>query len=59
MLRSAVVETATWLVELGVGTACLVIGVMTLRGSRLRVVGVLLVIAGLAAAGHATVQLAG
>jgi putative copper export protein len=59
MLRSAVVETATWLVELGVGIACLVIGVMTLRGSRLRVVGVLLVIAGLAAAGHATVQLAG
>ena len=59
MLRSAVVETATWLVELGVGIACLVIGVMTLSGSRLRVVGVLLVIAGLAAVGHATVRLAG
>jgi len=51
------VETVTWAIELGVGIACLVIATATLRAPRLRWIGVALAIAGLAAAGHATVQL--
>jgi hypothetical protein len=51
------VETATWVVELGVGIACLVIAALALRNPRLRVVGVMLVVAGVAAAGHAVWQL--
>lgn len=57
LLPSAGVETVTWLVELGVGIVCLAVGVVTLRRARMRMVGALLVIAGLAAAGHATMQL--
>jgi len=52
------VETITWTIELGVGLACLVVGSVAIRGGRLRVVGVLLVVAGLAAAAHALTQLA-
>ncbi|HEX7247989.1 MAG TPA: hypothetical protein VF351_07810 [Actinomycetota bacterium] len=52
-------ETAIWLVELGVGIACLAVGAVSLRGPRMRVVGALLLIAGLAAAGHASTRLAG
>lgn len=50
-------ETATWVIELGVGLACLVVAGLALRNPRLRAVGVLLLIAGIAAAGHATSQL--
>lgn len=57
MLGSAGVETVTWAIELGVGLACLAIGSVAIRGQRLRIVGVVLVVAGLAASGHAFVQL--
>ncbi|MEX0650633.1 MAG: hypothetical protein WD186_01220 [Actinomycetota bacterium] len=50
-------ETVTWAIELGVGLACLAIGSVAIRGQRLRIVGVVLVVAGLAASGHALVQL--
>ena len=50
-------ETATWVIELGVGLACLVVASLALRNPRLRVIGILLLIAGIAAAGHATMQL--
>jgi hypothetical protein len=52
-------QAATWLIELGVGLACLAGGVVVFRGRRMRVVGVLLVVAGVAAAGHAIVRLSG
>ncbi len=51
-------ETATWVIELGVGLACLVVAGLALRNPRLRVIGVLLLIAGIAATGHAAIQLA-
>jgi hypothetical protein len=51
------VGTVTWTIELGVGIACLVIGVGALRGPRLLVVGALLIVAGLAASGHALAQM--
>jgi hypothetical protein len=51
------VETLTWVIELGVGVACLVIGAVAFRAGRLRVTGIVLVIAGLAAVGHALTQL--
>ncbi len=57
LLPSADVETVTWLVELGVGIACLVVGAGAWRGGRLRIVGVVLIVAGLAAASHALVRL--
>lgn len=50
-------ETATWVIELGVGLACLVVGALTLRTPRLRLVGVVLLVAGAAAAAHAVFQL--
>jgi hypothetical protein len=50
-------DVLTWVIELGVGVACLVIGTAAIRGSRLRVAGIVLVIAGLAASGHALIQL--
>ena len=50
-------ETATWVIELGVGLACLGVAGLALRNPRLRVIGILLLIAGLAAAGHATMRL--
>ncbi|MEZ0233673.1 MAG: hypothetical protein ACAH81_01845 [Actinomycetota bacterium] len=50
-------ETATWVIELGVGLACLLVAGLAVRNPRLRVIGVLLLIAGIAAAGHATLQL--
>jgi hypothetical protein len=52
------VETATWVIELGVGLACLVVAGLALRNPRLRVVGVVLLVAGVAAAAHAVFQLA-
>lgn len=51
-------ETVTWAIELGVGLACLVVGWAAIRGDRLRIVGVVLIVAGLAAGGHALLQLA-
>jgi hypothetical protein len=53
------VETATWVIELGVGLACLVVAGLALRNPRLRLVGVVLLVAGAAAAAHAVVQLVG
>ena len=50
-------ETATWVIELGVGLVCLLVAGLAVRNPRLRVIGVLLLIAGIAAAGHATLQL--
>lgn len=52
-------ETLTWVIELGVGVACLAIGIAAFRTGRLRIVGVVLVVAGVAAAGHALVRLLG
>jgi hypothetical protein len=54
---SGIVETSTWVIELGVGLACLVVAGLALRNPRLHVVGILLLIAGIAAAGHAAIQL--
>ena len=51
-------ETVTWLIELGVGLARLVVGVLALRNPRLRLAGVVLLVAG-AAAAEATTQLTG
>lgn len=56
-LGSAGVETLTWVIELGVGLACLAIGVLTRRNSRLRIAGIALLVAGVAATGHALVRL--
>jgi len=47
----------TWLIELGVGLACVVVGGLAVRNPRMRLVGVVLVVAGLAAATHAVVRL--
>jgi putative copper export protein len=55
---SGLVETATWVIELGVGLACLVAASIARRNQRLRAIGILLLIAGIAAAGHAAIQLA-
>ena len=57
MLGSAGVQTVTWAIELGVGLACLVVGSAAIRGGRRRIVGAVLVVAGLAAGGHALAQL--
>jgi putative copper export protein len=53
------VETAIWIIELGVGLACLVLGLSALRTVRYRLVGIVLLIAGAAASGHALMQLSG
>lgn len=50
-------EAVTWVIELGVGLACLVVGWLAVRRPRLRVIGVVLLVAGVAAAGHALWQL--
>jgi hypothetical protein len=55
----AAVETVVWAIELGVGIACLAGAALALRHPRLRLVGAVLLVAGLAAAGHAVVQLLG
>ena len=47
----------TYVVELLVGLGCLVAGAATLRGPRTRSVGVLLLVAGIAAIVHALVEL--
>ena len=51
-------DTAIALVELAVGLGCIVGGVGTYRMGGSRVLGVVLLIAGMAAAGHALVVLA-
>ena len=50
-------ETAIWMIELLVGLACLVLGMSALRTVRYRLIGVVLLVAGVAAAGHALIQL--
>lgn len=55
--RFARVETVTWFIELGVGLACLAAAVLALRSPRLRVAGIMLLVAGIAAAVHATTRL--
>ena len=50
-------ETAIWVIELLVGLACLVLGMSALRTVRYRPIGVVLLLAGAAAAGHALIQL--
>ncbi|HEY7763015.1 MAG TPA: hypothetical protein VIC52_08375 [Actinomycetota bacterium] len=50
-------ETAVWVIELLVGLACLVLGMSALRTVRYRLIGVVLLLAGAAAAGHALIQL--
>ena len=49
-------ETVTWVIELLVGLACLVLGMSALRTARYRLIGVVLLVAGVAAAGHALIQ---
>ncbi len=51
-------QTLTWLIELGVGVACVAIGMAAMRSERLRIVGAVSIVAGLAAAAHATIELA-
>jgi len=51
------VETLTWVIELGVGLACLAIGALTWRNANLRIAGIVLIVAGVAATGHALVRL--
>jgi putative copper export protein len=51
------VETATWVIELAVGLACVVVASIALRNPRLRAVGILLLIAGITAVGHASARL--
>ena len=50
-------ETATWVIELAVGLACVVVASIALRNPRLRAVGIVLLIAGIAAVGHASARL--
>ena len=50
-------ESVTWGIELGVGIACLAVAALALRHRRLRLVGAVLLVAGAAATGHATMQL--
>lgn len=52
-------ETVTWVIELGVGLACLVVAALALRHARLRLVGAVLLVGGLAAVLHAAIQLMG
>jgi hypothetical protein len=59
LLGSAAVETAIWVIELGVGLACLVLGLSALRTTRFWPVGIVLLIAGAAASGHALIQVSG
>lgn len=56
-LGFALVDVVTWLIELGVGLGCIAGGVAAVRTGRLRVVGILLLVAGTAASVHAVVAL--
>lgn len=56
-IGSALVEIAVWVIELLVGLACLVLGMSALRTVRYRLIGIVLFLAGAAAAGHALIQL--
>lgn len=58
-LGSCAMDTAIALVELAVGLGCIAGGVGTFRMGGSRVLGVVLLIAGVAAAGHALVAFAG
>jgi hypothetical protein len=51
------VDVVTWLIELGVGMGCIAGGIASVRTPRLRVVGVMLLVAGAAASIHAVVAL--
>ena len=53
---ASIAVTLTWVIEIGVGIACFV-AVLALRDRRLRLIGALLFVAGLAAIAHATFQL--
>ncbi len=50
-------DVLIWIIELGVGAGCMVGGLATTRSTRLRVVGVLLTVAGVVAAVHAIASL--
>jgi len=52
-------DAATYVVELLVGLGCLVGAAVTIRQPRLRWLGVVLAVAGLAATLHAVVELSG
>ena len=54
---ASIAVTLTWVIEIGVGIACFVVAVLALRDRRLRLIGALLFVAGLAAIAHATFQL--
>ncbi len=47
----------TWAIELGVGVACLAVAALAFGHPRMRLVGAVLLVAGMAAAGHAVFQL--
>jgi hypothetical protein len=51
------VDVVTSVIELGVGLGCLAGGVVACRLPRYRLIGVLLVVAGLAASAHAVLAL--
>ena len=50
-------EAVTYVIELAVGLGCLVAGAASLRQARLRLLGVLLLMAGAASAAHALARL--
>jgi hypothetical protein len=54
----AIVDVLTWVIELGVGLGCIAGGVAASRTPRLRIVGVVLLVAGAAACIHAAWALA-
>jgi hypothetical protein len=57
LLGSAAVDAVTWVIELGVGIACLAIGVVAIRRGHRHLTGAVLVTAGAIAAGHASLML--
>jgi hypothetical protein len=52
-----VTRTTTYLIELGVGLACIAIAISMWQGTRRRTVADVVLIAGLAATGHAVWRL--
>ena len=50
-------DVLTWLIELGVGIACVAGGLAAVGSPHLRLVGLLLIVAGAAAAVHAGIAL--
>jgi hypothetical protein len=47
----------TWAIELGVGVACVAVAALAVQHPRLRLVGAVMLVAGVAAVTHAAVQL--